>query len=117
VRSSVTTLGRHFLSWLVMLGARIVFYPWPNRAAERSGENAMSKEQVGYLIWGVFAALVLIPELLAVFGRSFTPFPGIARTATNLEARWPWAAMIVLAGLAVLAVHLIFYPWPDLPRH
>lgn len=76
----------------------------------------MNKEQVGYIIWGVFGILVLIPELLAVFGKSFTPFPGIARTTTNLEARWPWAAMIILAGLAILAVHLIFYPWPDLPR-
>jgi hypothetical protein len=45
--------------------------------------------------------------------KSFTPFPGAARTAANLEARWPLAAMIVLAGLAILAVHLVFYPWPD----
>jgi hypothetical protein len=74
----------------------------------------MTKLEVGYVMWGSVAVLILIPELLAVFGRSFTPFPGIARTATNLEARWPWAAMIILAGLAILAVHLVFYPWPDL---
>jgi hypothetical protein len=28
----------------------------------------------------------------------------------------PWAAMVFLAGLAILAVHIVFYPWPDLPR-
>jgi hypothetical protein len=24
--------------------------------------------------------------------------------------------MVFLAGLAILAVHIVFYPWPDLPR-
>jgi hypothetical protein len=55
----------------------------------------------------------VIPECLAYFGKSFTPFPGAARTAANLAARWPLASVIVLAGLAILAVHLVFYPWPD----
>ena len=73
----------------------------------------MTKHEVGYVCWGLFAVAVLIPEVLAYFGKSFTPFPGVARTAANLEARWPLAAMVILAGLAILAVHLIFYPWPD----
>ena len=73
----------------------------------------MTKLEVGYLVWGIFALCIVIPECLAYFGKSFTPFPGAARTATNLEARWPFAAMLVLAGLAILAVHLVFYPWPD----
>jgi hypothetical protein len=51
-----------------------------------------------------------VPRLLR---EEFPPFPGAARTAANLEARWPFAAMIVLAGLAILAVHLVFHPWPD----
>jgi hypothetical protein len=76
----------------------------------------MTKEEWGYVIWGAVAVAVLIPELLASFGMSFVPFPGVARTATNLEARWPWVAMVFLAGLAILAVHIVFYPWPDLPR-
>jgi hypothetical protein len=76
----------------------------------------MSKETLGYIVWGALLVLVLVPELLAFFGRSFIPFPGIARTATNLSARRPWVSMIILAGMAVLAVHLVFYPWPDLPK-
>jgi hypothetical protein len=58
----------------------------------------VTKLEVGYLVWGVFALCLFIPECLAYFGKSFTPFPGAARTAANLEARWPLAAMIVLAG-------------------
>jgi hypothetical protein len=76
----------------------------------------MTKEEWGYVVWGAVTLAVLIPEFLASFGRSFVPFPGVARTATNLEARWPWVAMVFLAGLAILAVHIVFYPWPDLPR-
>jgi hypothetical protein len=77
----------------------------------------MSKENWGYVLWGLFAVAILIPELLSSFGKKFIPFPGIARTAANLAARQPWAAMIFLAGLAILAVHIVFYPWPDLPRN
>jgi hypothetical protein len=76
----------------------------------------MGKEKLGYVIWGAFALAILLPELWAVIGRQFAPFPGIARTATNLTLRKPWIALILLAGLAVLAVHIIFYPWPDLPK-
>ena len=76
----------------------------------------MTREEWGYVVWGAVAVAVLIPELLASFGMSFVPFPGVARTATNLEARRPWVAMVFLAGLAILAVHIVFYPWPDLPR-
>ena len=75
----------------------------------------MTKQEVGYVVWGLVAAIVVVPELLALFGSRVIPWPGLARTATNLEARFPKAAMLFLAGLAVLAVHLVFYPWPDLP--
>ncbi len=73
----------------------------------------MTKWDVGYICWGLFAVALLIPELYAVIGRSFAPFPGLARTATNLEARQPWIGMVFLAGFAILAIHLILYPWPD----
>jgi hypothetical protein len=72
----------------------------------------VTKIDVGYIVWGAFLIAVLIPELIAYFGKSFAPFPGVARTAANLEARWPLAAVIILIGLAILVVHLVFYPWP-----
>jgi len=76
----------------------------------------VTKETLGYIVWGALLALVLVPECLAFFGRSFIPFPGIARTATNLAARRPLVSAVILAGMTVLAVHLVFYPWPDLPK-
>jgi hypothetical protein len=102
------------LGGIVTLCARVIFYPAESQGRGLRKERAMTKWDVGYVCWGLFAVAVLIPELLAIFGRSFTPFPGIARAATNLEARQPWIAMLFLAGLAILAVHLILYPWPDI---
>ena len=61
----------------------------------------------------VLAIVVLIPELLAAFGREIIPWPGVARTATNLSARAPWLGMVFLAGFVILGVHIIFYPWPS----
>lgn len=73
----------------------------------------MTKIEVGYIVWGVFAVAVIVPEVIAYFGKSFAPFPGVARTAFNLELRWPLAAVVILAGLTILTVHLVLYPWPD----
>ena len=72
----------------------------------------MTKLEVGYLVWGIFALCIVIPECLAYFGKSFTRSRA-RRERREPRGRWPLAAMIVLAGLAILAVHLVFYPWPD----
>lgn len=50
----------------------------------------MTKLEVGYLVWGVFALCVFIPECLAYFGKSFTPFPEqLGRRRTSRPAgRW-----------------------------
>jgi hypothetical protein len=74
----------------------------------------MTREQLGWLIWIGVGAIVLIPELLALGDRGWF-WPTLARTAANLEARVPWVAMIFLAGFVILAVHLVFWPWPDVP--
>jgi hypothetical protein len=66
----------------------------------------------GYVVWGILALAVAIPEIVAAFGREFVPWPGFARTVTHLQARKPWLAALLLAAFAVLVVHIIFYPWP-----
>jgi len=77
----------------------------------------MSKQDLGYIVWGSLAAIVVTTEILAWLGKTWLRLPTIASTAADLQARWAWAATIILAGMAVLAVHLVFYPWPDLsPR-
>ena len=74
----------------------------------------MSRDQLGWIIWGSFGVAILIPELLAIADKRWY-WPTVARTAANLEARVPWLAMLILAGFAVLTVHLVFWPWPDVP--
>jgi hypothetical protein len=76
----------------------------------------VSEQDVGYIVWGALAALVIITEVTAWLGKDWLRLPTIAATGADLQARFPWAATIILAGMAVLAVHLVFYPWPDLPR-
>ncbi|HEX3268651.1 MAG TPA: hypothetical protein VHQ98_11775 [Gaiellaceae bacterium] len=74
----------------------------------------MSRDQLGWVIWGALGVAILIPELLAIRDRRWY-WPTVARTAANLEAHLPWLAMIFLAGFAILTVHLVFWPWPDVP--
>jgi hypothetical protein len=75
----------------------------------------VTKQDLGYVVWGALAALAVATEITAWLGRDWLRLPTIAATAADLQARFPWAATIILAGMAVLAVHLVFYPWPDLP--
>jgi hypothetical protein len=70
---------------------------------------------LGYVIYGLIAIfLVLIPNGLAFWFAADVPFPTLYRTIAHLERRWRPAAMVIVAGLVVLAIHLVFYPWPDI---
>jgi hypothetical protein len=77
----------------------------------------MTKLEWGYVVWVVVGVVfVAVPELLASLGKRVTPWPTISETAGNLERRAHWVALLLLAGLVVLTVHIVFYPWPDLVR-
>jgi hypothetical protein len=70
---------------------------------------------LGYVIYGLIAIfLVLIPNALAFWFATEVPFPTLSRTVANLQRRWCPAAMVIVAGLAVLTFHLVFFPWPDI---
>lgn len=72
---------------------------------------------VGYVLYGLIAAFwVLVPTILAYWFKKDVPFPPLSTTVGYLERRWHVVAVLVLAGLAVLALHLAFYPWPDIIR-
>ena len=72
-----------------------------------------SKFLVGYVIYGLMAlALLIVPNVLAFWFAKDVPFPTLFRTLSNLDKRWHSAVMVVVAGLAVLVVHLVAYPWP-----
>lgn len=70
---------------------------------------------LGYVIYGLFAMFLgVIPNALAYWFAREVPFPTLARTIANLERRWRPVAMIIVAGLVILMLHLVFFPWPDL---
>jgi hypothetical protein len=57
-------------------------------------------------------AFLVVPNVLAFWFAKEVPFPTLFRTLSDLDKRWHSAVMVVVAGLAVLAVHLVAYPWP-----
>ena len=84
----------------------------------RSDTSRHTKWILGYVVYGLVAVVCIgFPSALAYWGGKDVPFPGLFRTLADLERRWHWAAIIVLAGLAVLLIHLALYPWPDVPHH
>ena len=75
------------------------------------------KYEVGYTIYGLFLCFgIVVPSALAYFGGRIVSFPGLIFTVRKLERRLHWVAVLVVAGLAILLVHLALYPWPDLVR-
>jgi hypothetical protein len=75
------------------------------------------KYEVGYTIYGLFFVFgIVVPGALAYFGGMIVSFPGLIYTVRKLERRLHWVAAAVVAGLAILLVHLALYPWPDLVR-
>lgn len=77
-----------------------------------------SKWVLAYVIYGLIAIFcVITPNTLAFWFRKDVPFSTLFRTVTDIERRWHPAALVIVAGLAVLLIHLAFYPWPDIFRH
>lgn len=69
----------------------------------------------GYVIYGLIAIfLVIIPNVLAYWFAREVPWPTLLATVVLLERRWRPAAVVVLAGLVILMLHLALPPWPDL---
>src|SRR5437867_2153090 len=75
------------------------------------------KYEVGYTIYGLLLCFgIAVPTTLAYFRGRIVSFPGLIFTVRKLERRLHWVAVLVVAGLAILLVHLALYPWPDLVR-
>ena len=69
---------------------------------------------LGYVIYGLIAVfLVIIPNVLAYWFARDVPWPTLLATVSSLERRWRPAAVVVLAGLVILLLHLALPPWPD----
>lgn len=58
-----------------------------------------TRENWGYGVWFTLAAVVAVPEILAA-SWSGSWFPTISGTVGDLEDRWAWIAVIIVAVLA-----------------
>jgi hypothetical protein len=79
-----------------------------------------------YVLYGLIGLLwLVVPGLLAFFGGKDIPFPTAFQTVVNLEKQLagrgrfgPFLAWLVtyviVAGLAILLLHLTLYPYPDI---
>jgi hypothetical protein len=70
----------------------------------------------GRTLYGLTALFwVVIPSLLA-WPKRFAldvPFPTLFETVRNLERRVRVLALAIAAGLTMLLLHLVLYPWPS----
>jgi hypothetical protein len=67
----------------------------------------------GYVLYGLIAvAFGILPNVLAYCFAREVPFPTLLRTLKSLDRRCHPVALVPIAGLSVLAVHLVAYPWP-----
>jgi hypothetical protein len=75
----------------------------------------VTKYQIGYVVYGILGSGVAVTSVLAFWFRTDgVPFPTLFRTVKYLQRRVHVLATVLVAGLAVLAVHLALYPWPDI---
>jgi hypothetical protein len=74
-----------------------------------------SKLELGYTIYGTLGVFgILIPSILSFGFNRLVRFPTLFFTIDQLRGRLRAVALILVAGLAVLTIHLAFYPWPDI---
>jgi hypothetical protein len=74
-----------------------------------------SKYEYGYVIYGVLAGLgIVVPSVLSFGFHRLVRFPTLFYSIAKLRHRLHSVALILVTGLAILAVHLAFYPWPDI---
>jgi hypothetical protein len=82
-------------------------------AAVEHALRPQDKHLFGAVLYGLIAVFwIALPSLLAYAFAKDVPFPTLFGTLSALEARARAVAVLVISGLAVLLVHLAFYPWP-----
>ncbi len=63
-------------------------------------------------MWGVLGAVIAIIELIAAIDSDSTPWPTLSSTVGGLQRDHSWVGIFVLGGIVVIAVRILFYPWP-----
>jgi hypothetical protein len=82
--------------------------------------GASEKYHTSYVLYGLIALFwILGPSLAALVGGHEAPFPTLFMTIKSLEERLgplfgSLVAALIVAGLAILLLHLVLYPFPDI---
>jgi hypothetical protein len=71
------------------------------------GQDQRRRERRGYLVWGLVALVIAVPEIWGTFGNPW--FYSISQTTGHLEDLWSGVRAIVVALIAVAAVHTVLY--------
>lgn len=101
---------------LLVTGAAVVVAVIANRA------HGNAPFIGAYILYGTVAVVwVIVPSLLAYFGKAEVGFPTFVWILHYVYHSWKFLAVILLAALTVLLIHLALYPWPsiihDLQHH
>lgn len=103
--------GQQFSPYLYFPVALVVVIAGSLVAATLDGD----KWHLAYVLYGLIALFwIVIPSVAAYLFSRDVPFPTLFRTIISLERRVHLAAVVIGTGLAVLLLHLAFYPWPDI---
>lgn len=87
---------------LVAVPSAVAHAVWPDH-----------KYVFGGVLYGSIALWwIVVPGWLAYAHGKLVPFPTLFATLRSLEQRVRPAAIVVAAGLVVLLIHLVLYPWP-----
>jgi hypothetical protein len=82
-------------------------------AATLAAQLSDDRFVLGYALYGAMAVTLLaVPNALAYWWAAEVPFPTLLRTLEYLDARFHPAVVAICSGLAVLAIHIVAYPWP-----
>ena len=85
----------------------------PGRSAALAGTGKAGAEWWGYVLWGAVGLVIAIPEIAAAAWHG-GPWPTISGTIGHLEVIWSGTAIIVVAVVVAVAMHVLRYR-PDNP--
>lgn len=109
-----TTPVREIPARLYFLFALVVivgFTTWAAVTSDVDGEYRVGQTLYGLtaLFWAVIPSMLAWPKRFA----ADVPFPTLFSTVRSLERRLRIVAYAVAAGLVILLIHLVLYPWPS----